>query len=53
VADAAGISHEVPNLAFADGSLLPSSGSGDSPFLTITALAIRTADNLLVRAGRS
>jgi choline dehydrogenase-like flavoprotein len=53
VADPGGISHEVPNLAFADGSLLPSSGSGDSPFLTITALAIRTADNLLVRAGRS
>lgn len=53
VADPGGMSHEVPNLAFADGSLLPSSGSGDSPFLTITALAIRTADHLLARARGS
>jgi len=50
VADADGFSHEVPNLAFADGSLVPSSGSGDSPMLTITALALRTADRLLARA---
>jgi choline dehydrogenase-like flavoprotein len=50
VADADGFSHEVPNLAFADGSLLPSSGSGDSPMLTITALGLRTADRLLQRA---
>ncbi|MFI5397095.1 MAG: GMC oxidoreductase [Candidatus Binatia bacterium] len=50
VADTDGFSHEVPNLAFADGSLVPSSGSGDSPMLTITALALRTADRLLARA---
>jgi choline dehydrogenase-like flavoprotein len=50
VADADGFSHEVPNLAFADGSLVPSSGSGDAPMLTITALALRTADRLLDRA---
>lgn len=49
VADADGISHEVPNLAFADGSLVPSSGSGDSPSLTIMALAVRTADRLIAR----
>lgn len=49
VADADGFSHEVPNLAFADGSVVPSSGSGDSPMLTITALALRTADRLLER----
>ncbi len=52
VSDADGFSHEVPNLAFADGSLVPSSGSGDSPCLTITALALRTADRLLERASR-
>jgi choline dehydrogenase-like flavoprotein len=50
VADPDGFSHEVPNLAFADGSLIPSSGSGDSPMLTISALAIRTADRLIARA---
>lgn len=50
VADAGGFSHEIVNLGFADGSLVPSSGSGDSPALTITALAIRTADRLLDRA---
>jgi len=51
VADVDGFSHEVPNLAFADGSLVPSSGSGDSPMLTISALALRTADRLIARAG--
>lgn len=49
VADVDGISYEVPNLAFADGSLVPSSGSGDSPSLTIMALAVRAADRLLAR----
>ncbi len=52
VSGAEGFSHEVPNLAFADGSLVPSSGSGDSPSLTITALALRTGDQLLERAAR-
>ncbi len=51
VADADGICHEVPNLAFADGSLVPSSGSGDAPTLTITALALRTADRILARSA--
>ncbi|MBP1684942.1 MAG: hypothetical protein H6Q33_1085 [Deltaproteobacteria bacterium] len=50
VADADGFSHEVPNLAFADGAVVPSSGSGDSPMLTITALALRTADRLIARS---
>jgi choline dehydrogenase-like flavoprotein len=50
VANAQGFAHDVPNLAFADGSLVPSSGSGDSPFLTISALAVRTADNVLAKA---
>ncbi|MFN8628198.1 MAG: GMC family oxidoreductase [Candidatus Binatia bacterium] len=50
VADADGFSHEVPNLAFADGAVVPSSGSGDAPMLTITALAVRTADRLLARS---
>jgi len=50
VADADGVCHEVPNLAFADGSLVPSSGSGDAPTLTITALALRTADRILERS---
>lgn len=50
VADADGFSHEIRNLAFADGSVVPSSGNGDAPSLTIMALAIRTADRLLARA---
>ena len=50
VADRDGFCHEIPNLALADASLVPSSGCGDSPCLTITALAIRTADRLLGRA---
>lgn len=49
VADAGGICHEVPNLAFADASLLPTSGSGDSPSLTIQALAVRTVDQVVAR----
>lgn len=49
VADADGISHEISNLAFADAALVPSSGSGDSPSLTIMALAVRTADRLIAR----
>jgi choline dehydrogenase-like flavoprotein len=50
VADPDGFAHEVPNLAFADGSVIPTSGCGDSPFLTITAMALRTSDRLLERA---
>jgi len=51
VADPDGFSHEVPNLGFADASAVPSSGSGDSPSLTISALAIRTADRALARSA--
>lgn len=51
VADADGVCHEVSNLAFADASLLPTSGSGDSPSLTIQALAVRVADRLATRLG--
>jgi choline dehydrogenase-like flavoprotein len=51
VADVDGFCHGAGNLAFADGSLLPSSGAGDSPSLTIAAMAIRTADRLLARAA--
>jgi choline dehydrogenase-like flavoprotein len=50
VADRDGFCHTAPNLAIADGSLLPSSGAGDSPSLTITAMAIRTADRLIERS---
>lgn len=49
VADIDGVSHEIPNLVFADASVVPSSGSGDSPSLTIMALAVRTADRLIAR----
>ncbi len=52
VAGPDGFCHGARNLAFADASLLPSSGAGDSPSLTIAAMAIRTADRLLERARR-
>lgn len=44
VVDAYGKSHECPNLFIADGSVLPTSGGGEGPSLTIEALAIRAAD---------
>jgi choline dehydrogenase-like flavoprotein len=53
VADADGFSHEIKNLGFADGSVLPSTSHGDSPFLTITALALRLGDKIVERARRS
>lgn len=49
VCDPFGISHDVRNLAVVDGSAIPSSGSGDSPFLTISAMAVRCADRLCAR----
>ena len=36
-------SHRWRNLFIVDGSVFPSSGGGESPSLTIEALAIRTA----------
>lgn len=37
-------SHEVSNLFVADGSVMPSSGGGISPALTISAIGLRVAD---------
>ncbi|HWS76534.1 MAG TPA: GMC oxidoreductase, partial [Quisquiliibacterium sp.] len=39
----AGCAHAWRNLYVADASVFPSSGGGESPSLTIEALAIRTA----------
>ena len=47
VTDPFGRSHRWRNLLIADASLFPSSGGGESPGLTIQALAIRGVDNLL------
>jgi choline dehydrogenase-like flavoprotein len=44
VVDANGRSHDHPNLYVADASVFPSSGGGESPSLTIHALAVKTAD---------
>lgn len=41
-----GRSHEHPNLYITDASIFPSTGGGESPSLTIQALAVRTADHL-------
>jgi choline dehydrogenase-like flavoprotein len=44
VVDAQCRSHDHPNLYITDASVFPSSGSGESPSLTIHALAVRAAD---------
>lgn len=44
VVNASGRSHDHPNLWIADASVFPTSGGGESPGLTIMALAMRTAD---------
>lgn len=41
-----GISHEVPNLLIADGSVFPTSAAAN-PTLTIVALALRQSEHLL------
>jgi choline dehydrogenase-like flavoprotein len=46
VVDAAGRSFEHRNLFIADGSIFPSSGGGESPSLTIQALALRMAERI-------
>ena len=46
VVDPFGRAHEVPNLFIADASVLPGQGGGDSPSLTIQALALRTAERI-------
>lgn len=50
VTDRWGRSHDNPNLYIADASVFPSSGGGESPSLTIHALALRTADRLVAMA---
>ncbi len=52
VLDRYGRSHRWKNLFIADSSVFPSSGGGESPSLTIEALAIRTADRIVHLAGR-
>ncbi|WP_297527118.1 GMC oxidoreductase [Thiohalobacter sp.] len=46
VVDANGRSHRWKNLYIADASLFPSSGGGESPALTIAALALRMAGHI-------
>jgi choline dehydrogenase-like flavoprotein len=46
VVDPYGRSHRWRNLFITDASVFPSSGGGESPSLTIEALAIRSADHL-------
>jgi len=46
VVDASCRSHRWRNLLIVDASLFPSSGGGESPSLTIYALALRAADHL-------
>ncbi len=52
VADASGAVHGVSNLVIADASVLVTQGAGDSPSLTIQALALRAAEALADRAKR-
>ena len=52
VVDPYGRSHDVPNLFIADASVLPGQGAGDSPSLTIQALALRAADRIAALAKR-
>ena len=47
VVDATSRSHDHPNLFITDASVFPSSGGGESPSLTIQALAVRTADSII------
>jgi choline dehydrogenase-like flavoprotein len=52
VVDPYGRCHAVPNLFITDASVLPGQGAGDSPSLTIQALALRTANHIVTLAGR-
>lgn len=45
VVDSYGRSHRWKNLTIMDASVFPSSGGGESPSLTIQALALRAAEN--------
>jgi len=50
VVDRFGRSHDVPNLFVADASMFVTEGGGDSPSLTIHALALRAAERLVETA---
>lgn len=52
VVDPTGRAHRWRNLYVADASVFPSSGGGESPSLTIEALAIRTADAVVAALAR-
>src|SRR5262249_62262263 len=52
VVSAFGRPHDVPNLFITDASILPGQGAGDSPSLTIQALALRTAEHIVTLARR-
>ena len=52
VVDDKGRSHRWRNLFITDASVFPSSGGGESPALTISALAIRSARHISELAGR-
>jgi choline dehydrogenase-like flavoprotein len=52
VVDPYGRCHDVRNLFIADASVLPGQGAGDSPSLTIQALALRTAEQIATLARR-
>jgi len=52
VVTAYGRSHDVPNLFIADASVLPGQGAGDSPSLSIQALALRTAEHIVTLSRR-
>ena len=47
VVDAFGKVHGSKNCYITDGSVMPTQGAGDSPSLTIQALALRTADRIV------
>lgn len=52
VVDPRGCAHRWRNLYVADASVFPSSGGGESPSLTIEALAIRGADAIVAALSR-
>jgi choline dehydrogenase-like flavoprotein len=52
VVNAYGRCHDVPNLFITDASVFPGQGAGDSPSLTIQALALRTADHIATLSRR-
>ncbi|MBI5380150.1 MAG: GMC family oxidoreductase [Nitrospirae bacterium] len=49
IVNAEGRAHEAPNLYILDASLFPTAGGGDSPSLTIAAVALRAAGLLAER----